>query len=173
MGTADPTAAPHPTVEMLTPKAVCTPGGGAVGGGGDPLGLAPPQDEIPIPLLPGCRRADQSPTPAVGPGSCTAKNGAQQMAAGAGSAPPFQPSPSPPSDLTTAGQGWRPTPPSPTPCLSFPISCDAPMHAVGERFPPQPPPCLSLPIAVTPQHTHRGSGGGEGGATPPVPQFPL
>ena len=119
---------------------------------------------------------------------------------GPGVPPPSNPPPPPPSDLTTAGQGWRPTPPSPTPCLSFPISCDAPMHAVGERFPPQPPPCLSLPIAVTPQHTHRGSGGGRGerlprasvsplialpqhtqwgyvGATPPsappVPQFPL
>lgn len=120
MGTADPTAAPHPTVEMLTPKAVCTPGGGAVGGGGDPLGLAPPQDEIPIPLLPGCRRADQSPTPAVGPGSCTAKNGAQQMAVGAGSAPPFQPPPAPPIRSDHRWAGMAANPPLPHPVPQFP-----------------------------------------------------
>ena len=92
---------------------------------------------------------------------------------GPGVPPPSNPPPPPPSDLTTAGQGWRPTPPSPTPCLSFPISCDAPMHAVGERFPPQPPPCLSLPIAVTPQHTHRGSGGGRGERLPRASVSPL
>ena len=101
--------------------------------------------------LPGCRRADQCPTPAAGPGSCGAKNGAQQMAAGAGSCTPTPPH----SDHSRAVIAA--SPPLPPPCLSFPVAV-TPQH----------------------KHwgSGAGEGGGEGGEdgrgrdNPPLSQFP-
>lgn len=170
MGTADPTAAPHPTVEMLTPKAVCTPRGGAVGGGVTHRGWHLPRTRSRSRC---CRDADvriSHPHLLWGRAAARLKTERSRWQRGPGVPPPSNP---PPIRSDHRWAGMAANPPSPTPCLSFPISCDAPMHAVGERFPPQPPPVPQFTYSCdSPAHTP-GLRGGEGGATPPVPQFPL